>query len=652
MIRCHRIFLAALVCLCVVSCCSVCQEAGTGQPADITKYIKLTPKGNFHSLMAMNAGGVYNSGLFKKMQDTYPALKAVVEQIQAFISMYGLSLDDVQAFSVASGDEGFEGFTCFLGVEDVEESIKQIRTESPDLKEKERYGVKYWVGDFGTAVSYIDGAMFMSSEAIIEGAIDIKAGKETGFLEASNIVPLMALVDTKASLFLLQWDNFDKHLAAVTRSLSEVLGEDAAPLIGECEAYGVSIYWGEALGISLKFKFDSEEAATKLENIASSRLPDLAKRYAHRIAARAYKAISTDVLTQIEIIPGEEGLAVENLALNRRGSAIEVRFDAGWDALESIQQASDGEEVFGMDARAVDVAPDGTIYLTCGQGRIYHFSADGRYINNWRLKPKDDEESKGKEEVPDEEELAVDAESEEFFDLEGIAAAPDGTVYVSESSRNKIYHFTADGKLIGEFGEEGYEPGQFDVPKGLAVDSEGNLYVADYFNGRIQVFNIDGKFLRIIGAEGEYEERISSPSDVAFARDGALLVIDSANDRIMKFAADGAHIASWEEDDDSAEGFGEWLSIAVASDGTMLVTDDEKMRVAVFSPDGKYLRSWGNGKFDPGRGFSTEVGRFIFPQGIAVGKDGAVYVVDGRIQQFTPDGELIRYWNGKEGSLY
>ena len=61
-----------------------------------------------------------------------------------------------------------------------------------------------------------------------------------------------------------------------------------------------------------------------------------------------------------------------------------------------------------------------------------------------------------------------------------------GFIYVNDRERNDFQKFSADGKFIAKFGEEGEELGQFKSPYSMAIDSNDNIYVLDRGNDRIQ----------------------------------------------------------------------------------------------------------------------------------------------------------------------
>jgi len=83
--------------------------------------------------------------------------------------------------------------------------------------------------------------------------------------------------------------------------------------------------------------------------------------------------------------------------------------------------------------------------------------------------------------------------------------------------------------------------------------------------------------------------------------------------------------------------------IAVGEDGSIYVSDFGNKRIQKFSSNGEYLTHWGNS--------GKQLGDFYNPSGIAVSND-SVFVVDrdlNRIQKFSLDGEFISTW-GKKGT--
>jgi sugar lactone lactonase YvrE len=89
--------------------------------------------------------------------------------------------------------------------------------------------------------------------------------------------------------------------------------------------------------------------------------------------------------------------------------------------------------------------------------------------------------------------------------------------------------------------------------------------------------------------------------------------------------------------------------IAVGDDGSIYVSDLGNKRVQKFSSNGEYITEWGKS--------GKQSGEFHYPSGIAV-SDEFVFVADrdlNRIQKFSTDGEFIAEWGEKgkhNGQLY
>jgi DNA-binding beta-propeller fold protein YncE len=119
-----------------------------------------------------------------------------------------------------------------------------------------------------------------------------------------------------------------------------------------------------------------------------------------------------------------------------------------------------------------------------------------------------------------------------------------------------MHRFTADGRLLHSWGEEGTGPGQFGLPHCLRVDSRGRVLVLDRSNRRLQVFDAEGVYL------DEWPD-LDGPNDL-YIDENDNVYIAEGNFRISVFDLDGKLLARWGEPGEGAGRFtdhphGLWL---------------------------------------------------------------------------------------------
>jgi DNA-binding beta-propeller fold protein YncE len=189
---------------------------------------------------------------------------------------------------------------------------------------------------------------------------------------------------------------------------------------------------------------------------------------------------------------------------------------------------------------------------------------------------------------------------------EAVAVACDGRdrVFVFFRGPQPVRVYEADGRFVTAWGE-----GLFVRPHGLFIGPDGTVYCTDDSGHTVRAFTPDGRLLLTLGTSGR-------PSDT-----GAT----SHDYRTIKRAGPPFHYPT---------------NLAPGPAGDLYVTDGYgNARVHRFAPDGRLLHSWG----EPGSG----PGQFHVPHGLAVDRDGTVYVADrenSRVQLFTGGGEYQGEW--------
>jgi DNA-binding beta-propeller fold protein YncE len=179
-------------------------------------------------------------------------------------------------------------------------------------------------------------------------------------------------------------------------------------------------------------------------------------------------------------------------------------------------------------------------------------------------------------------------------------------------------------------------------PGGVAVGPNGHLFVADFFNQRVQELEPDGTFVRQWGTTGEKGYFLAGgfnyPIDVAVGDDGTLFVVDGYNDRIQVFGPDGDFVRKWGGPfainirGDHHGWFATPTSIALGPQGAVFIVDQENNRVQKFTRDGGFLTTFGNPHQGPGYTESA----------VAVATDGTLYttnLIDNEVEVWEPADE-------------
>jgi DNA-binding beta-propeller fold protein YncE len=222
----------------------------------------------------------------------------------------------------------------------------------------------------------------------------------------------------------------------------------------------------------------------------------------------------------------------------------------------------------------------------------------------------------------------------------GIAIDSKGLVYVADQKVGAIFIFnteTRDVQLIRN-GSEAH----FGWINGLAIDDDDRLFVSDGKMHRVLIFNTKHE------VEGQISEKLVDPVGLALDTENRLLyVVDTQQDQVIIFDADSLK----ELRRIGTGGKNHWLTtpgdfggpqgVALDKDGNVYVTDTMNNRVEIFDAEGKFISEFGRHCDGPGC--------FARPKGIAIDGDGHIWVVDtmnDTLQVFNREGQLLTYLGG------
>jgi DNA-binding beta-propeller fold protein YncE len=167
-------------------------------------------------------------------------------------------------------------------------------------------------------------------------------------------------------------------------------------------------------------------------------------------------------------------------------------------------------------------------------------------------------------------------------------------------------------------------------PLGVAIDQRGRLYVGNASRKRVEVYQTNRNF-RKWKFSHYLEGSIERPNDIVVSASGLVYVVASDENKVKVYQPEGDFLFEFGED---LLSFPTGIAINKTR-GEILVGDFFHKCIQVFDENGIWLRAIAGGWFQ------SEVSR---PQGLAVGRDGRVYVVDAKricVLIFDHEGQLL-----------
>jgi len=215
--------------------------------------------------------------------------------------------------------------------------------------------------------------------------------------------------------------------------------------------------------------------------------------------------------------------------------------------------------------------------------------------------------------------------------VSSVAVDPSRAIYLLQRGAKADPVIVADreGRILRSWGK-----GLYKIPHSIRVDPEGNIWTVDAASSMVYKFTRDGKKLLAIdvgGLPSAPRSEFCGTTDIAFTPGGRILISDGyANARILEYNTAGKRVREWGTPGTGPGQFHLPHGIAIDRDGIVYVADRENGRIQRFSLEGRYIGEWG----DLGKTFSLKItpGGDLWigtqPRNVPNGSEGWIVKVD------------------------
>ena len=238
----------------------------------------------------------------------------------------------------------------------------------------------------------------------------------------------------------------------------------------------------------------------------------------------------------------------------------------------------------------------------------------------------------------------------------GVAAAPDGSLYVMDRGNYRVVHVSPEGKLLASFGQLGAGPGDIYSAWDIALDSAGNIYVCNQvfdqegshaIHDGVKVFSPTGLFLRELGGQDYPPDNTAArrtPYGLDIDSQDRVYVADFGTNTVRIFDPQGRQLGTLFGQLGKEDGqFNGLIDVAFDEErGLLTVVDQFNSRIQQFELDLAPTGSQTASHYRTIGEYGRQPGQFSYPHGAAIDEaNRRLYIADvanRRIQVLNDEG--------------